>query len=226
MPVQVAVFGLGRFGLALSVELSKKGYSVMAVDMDRDRIERVRNVLDKVYVMHHFDEESLKNTGVTECEVAVVAFGKNIENNILLTSLLKEIGVPFVIARAETHTHAKILQKIGADDIFCPEEDMALRILNRITGGSFLDFIEISDEYAITEFPIPEEWKCKKLSELNLREDKGIIIIALRKGGEVIVPPDPTSPLCDFDLMIAIGPRMNLNEISIMARHQAINGKP
>lgn len=223
MAVQIAVFGLGRFGLALSVELAKKGYSVMAVDMNRDKVERVRNVLDKVHVLHHFDEEALKTTGVAECEVAVVAFGKNIENNILLTSLLKEIGVPFVIARAETHTHAKILQKIGADDIFCPEEDMALRILNRITGGTFLDFIEISDEYAITEFPIPEDWKCKKLSELNLREEKGVIIIALRKGGEVIVPPDPNSPLCDYDLMIAIGPRHNLDEISKMARYEALN---
>jgi trk system potassium uptake protein len=223
MAVQIAVFGLGRFGLALSVELAKKGYSVMAVDMNRDKVERVRNVLDKVHVLHHFDEEALKTIGVAECEVAVVAFGKNIENNILLTSLLKEIGVHFVISRAETHTHAKILQKIGADDIFCPEEDMALRILNRITGGTFLDFIEISDEYAITEFPIPEDWKCQKLSELNLREEKGVIIIALRKGGEVIVPPDPKSPLCDYDLMIAIGPRLSLDEISRMARSQALN---
>jgi trk system potassium uptake protein TrkA len=223
MPLQVAIFGLGRFGLALSVELAQKGYSVMAVDMDRDKVERVRNILDKVHVMKHYDEESLKNTGVAECEVAVVAFGKNIENNILLTSMLKEIGVPYVISRAESHIHAKILQKIGADDIFSPEEDMAVRILNRITGTSFLDFIEISDEFAITEFPIPNEWKCKMISELNLRGQMGIIIVAIRREGQVIMPPDPTSPLCDNDLLIAIGPRLKLDEISKKARYQEIN---
>lgn len=222
MPIQVAVFGLGRFGLALSVELAKKGYSVMAVDMERDKIERVRNVLDKVCVLRHVDETSVRETGVAECQVAVVAFGKNIENNILMTSTLKEIGVPFVISRAETHTHAKILQKIGADDIFSPEEDMALRILNRITGTSFLDFIEISDEYAITEFPIPNEWKCKKISDLNLRQDKGIIIVALRRDGQVIMPPNPNDPLCNNDLIIAMGPRVSLEQISRKARYQDV----
>lgn len=222
MPLQVAVFGLGRFGLALSVELAKKGYSVMAIDMERDKIERVRNVLDKVHVLRHVDEASIRETGVAECQVAVVAFGKNIENNILLTSMLKEIGIPFVIARAETHIHAKILQKIGADDIFSPEEDMALRILNRITGTSFLDFIEISDEYAITEFPIPIEWKCKKISELCLREEKGIMIVALRRNGQVVMPPDPNDPLCNNDLIIAMGPRLSLEEISRKARYQEL----
>jgi trk system potassium uptake protein TrkA len=222
MPLQVAVFGLGRFGMALSVELAKKGYSVMAVDMERDRIERVRNVLDKVQVLRHVDEISLKETGVAECQVAVVAFGRNIENNILLTSLLKEIGIPFVMSRAESHTHAKILQKIGADDIFSPEEDMAVRILNRITGTSFLDFIEISEEFAITEFPIPQEWKCKKISELCIREEKGIMIVALRRDGRVLMPPDPNEPMCGNDLIIAMGPRLNLEEISRKARYQEI----
>lgn len=220
MPLQVAVFGLGRLGMTLAVELSQKGYSVLAIDMERDKIERVRNSIDKVIVMRHFDEEGLKTTGVLDCEVAVVAFGKNIENNILLTAMLKEIGIPYVISRAESHAHAKILQKIGADDIFSPEEDMAIRLVNRITGTNFLDFIEISDQYAITEFPTPNEWVGKKISELCLREEKGIMVVALRKELQVVMPPDPNLPLMESDLIIAIGPRQKLDEVSKKARYQ------
>ena len=214
MGLQVAVFGLGRFGMALATEVERKGYGVLAVDIDPEKVNQIEGLVSSAIRLHTINEQELRDSGVTQCDVAVIGFAKNIESNILLTQMLKDLGVGFIIARAESAVHARVLQKIGADDIFFPEQDMAVRIANRITGTSFLDFIEISDEYAIYEFPAPNYMVGKKILDLDLRKEKQTTIIAIRRGDEVLIPPDPMQILDSEDLLIAIGPRKTLQEIS------------
>lgn len=214
MALQVAVFGLGTFGFTLAVEIEKKGYSVLAVDIDPQKIKSIEGQVSRAVVLRSMSEEDIKNTLVAQCEVAVISFVGNLDDNIFLTQLLKELGVPFIITRSESAVHARVLQKIGADDIFFPEEDMAVRIANRITGTGFLDFIEISDQYAISEFQTPSFMSGKTIANLDLRKEKGIQILAIRRKGEVIIPPDPDKPLEDEDLIIALGPRKTIQEFS------------
>ncbi len=214
MALQVAVFGLGTFGFTLAVEVEKKGYSVLAVDIDQQKVKAIEGQVSRAVVLRSMSEADIKNTLVGQCEVAVVGFVNNLENNIFLTQMLKELGVSFIITRSESAVHARVLQKVGADDIFFPEEDMAVRIANRITGTGFLDFIEISDEFAISEFQTPSIMSGKTIANLDLRKERGIQILAIRRKGEVMIPPDPNSPLQDEDLIIAMGPRKTIQEFS------------
>ncbi len=214
MALQVAVFGLGTFGFTLAVEVEKKGYSVLAVDIDQQKVKAIEGQVSRAVVLRSMSETDIKNTLVGQCEVAVVGFVNNLENNIFLTQMLKELGVSFIITRSESAIHARVLQKVGADDIFFPEEDMAVRIANRITGTGFLDFIEISDEFAISEFQTPSIMSGKTIANLDLRKERGIQILAIRRKGEVMIPPDPNSPLQDEDLIIAMGPRKTIQEFS------------
>lgn len=214
MAVQIAVIGLGKFGWTLATEIEKKGYGVLAIDTDKDKVMSIEGFVSRTALLKSINEADIKETGIIGCEVAVIGFSKNIESNILLVQILKEIGVPFVMARVESAVHARILQKIGADDFFFPEEDMALRIANRITGTTFMDFLEISDEYAITEFTVPKKMIGKSIAELDLRKEKKVSILAIKRGDEVIIPPDPMAPLEDNDLLIAMGPRKILQEMS------------
>lgn len=208
----MAVFGLGSFGFALATEIERKGYRVLAVDTDMEKIKRIEGKVSKAVTLRSMSDNALKDTFVGQCDVAVVGFARNVEANVLITQMLKELGVPFIIARAESPLHARVLQKIGADDIFFPEQDMAIRIANRITGTGFLDFIEISDQFAITEFQAPTNWVSRTIADLDLRKEKQIQILAIRREGEVLIPPDPLAPLQENDLVIVLGPRKVIEE--------------
>ncbi|MEZ4813227.1 MAG: TrkA family potassium uptake protein [Caldisericia bacterium] len=214
MSLDVAVFGLGRFGRALCEELEAEGYSVLAIDTDPAKVKAMEGIATQVSLQRSLDETGLRDTLVGQCEVAVVGFARNLEANILITQMLGEMGISHIISRAENAVHARVLEKLGANDIFSPEEDMATRIAGRITGSGFLEYIEISDEYAISEFIIPAEFKDKSISELDLRKIHQIQILAIRRDGEVILPPDPYEPLQDEDLLIAMGDRQKIEQLT------------
>ncbi|HOO97613.1 MAG TPA: TrkA family potassium uptake protein [Caldisericia bacterium] len=214
MSLDIAVFGLGRFGKALCEELVKRNYTVLAVDIDPVKVKALEGIATRTALQRTLDETGLRDTLVGQCEVAVVGFAKNIEANILITQMLHEMGIPYVIARAENDVHSRILERLGADDIFSPEEDMATRLAGRITGSGFMDYIEISDEYCISEFQTPEDFVGKKISELDLRGKFGIQILAIRRDKEVIIPPDPYDPLQQEDYLICLGKRESVNELS------------
>jgi trk system potassium uptake protein len=212
--LEVAVFGLGRFGRALCEELENQGYSVLAIDTDPKKVKAIEGLVTQATVQHSLDEVGLRDTLVGQCEIAVVGFAKNLEANILITQMLGEMGIPHIISRADDPVHARVLERLGADDIFSPEEDMAMRIAGRITGSGFLEYIEISDEYAISEFLVPHEFVGKNISELDLRQRYEIQILAVRREGEVILPPDPYDPLQEEDLLIAMGDRIKIEQMN------------
>ncbi len=214
MSLEVAVFGLGRFGRALCEGLEAEGYSVLAIDTDPDKVKAMDGIATQVALQRSLDEVGLRDTLVGQCEIAVVGFSRNLEANILITQMLGEMGIPHIISRAENPVHARVLERLGANDIFSPEEDMALRIAGRITGSGFLEYIEISDEYAISEFLVPGEFAHKSISELDLRKKHGIQILAVRREGAVILPPDPYDPLREEDLLIAMGDRQKIEQLS------------
>lgn len=199
-----AVFGLGRFGMTLVKELSLKGEEVIAVDEDITKV----NEADKYCVSYAYDftnMEALKNSGIGDIDVAVVASGENLEEAILLILNLKELKVPYIIAKAQNSKFGLALQKVGADEIVLPEMDMASRMALKISSSEDLvQLFKISDDILAYELKIKKSWVGKSLIELNLRAKYSINVVGIKAKEKTMVNIDPNRKLEDKDILLIL----------------------
>jgi len=131
---QFAVVGLGRFGSSVAETLSSKGCQVLAIDTDEEKVQDLSELVAQAVCVDATDEKALKAVGIEPVDVAIVSVGGNIESSVLITLVLKEIGIKEVIAKAVTKDHGKVLEKVGADRVVFPERDMGIRIANALTS--------------------------------------------------------------------------------------------
>lgn len=210
---QFVVFGLGRFGSSLAVTLAEAGYEVMAVDRDEEKVQEISSVVTQAVQADVTDSETLKELGIRNFDVAVVAIGKDMQSSIMATLLLKEMGIPFVVAKASTEVHKKLLEKLGADRIILPENDMGKRIATNLIAGNIIDYIQLSKDYSIMEIAILQEWEGHSIKELNIRAKYGINIIAVETGGDINVSPGPDYVICEGDLLVVVGHNNAIREL-------------
>ena len=164
------------------------------------------------------DESALKTLGLRNFDVAVVTIGSNIQASVMVTLLVKELGVKYIIAKGQSDLHAKVLYKIGADRVVLPEKDMGVRVAHNLVSASILDFIELSPDYSIMELRVLNEWNGKTLKELKLRSNYGINIMAIKRGDDIDISPKAEDILSEDDIIVAIGSTddlSNLEEILI-----------
>ncbi|MDC7287298.1 TrkA family potassium uptake protein [Blautia schinkii] len=209
-----AVIGLGQFGTALATTLAESNYDVLVID---DKEENIQEIAEKVTYAVKADVREpgiLQSLGVQNVDVAIVAVSENIEASITATMQAKELGVPFVMAKATNGLHGRILNKIGADEVIYPEQSMGLRVAKNLMSSGFLDIFELSSEFSMAEFLIPDEWVGKTLSELGIREKFHINVIGVKQGDDVDVNPRPNVSLPSDCTVIAIGKNRDLNKAS------------
>lgn len=200
-----AVIGLGQFGMTLATTLAEGDCDVLVID---DKEENIQEIAEKVTYAVKADVREpgiLKNLGVQDVDVAVIAVSENIEASISATMQAKDLGVPFVMAKAMNSLHGRILSKIGADEVIYPEHSMGLRVARNLMSSGFLDIFELSSEFSIAEFRIPKEWVGKSLSTLGVREKYRLNIIGIKIDGEVQVDMNPAEMLPDGCTLIAVG---------------------
>ena len=210
---QFVVFGLGRFGRSLAVTLAEAGYEVMAVDMDEEKVQDISPIVTQAVQADVTDADTLKELGIRNFDVAVVAIGKDMQSSIMATLLLKEMGIPYVVAKASTEVHQKLLEKLGADRIILPENDMGKRIATSLITGNIIDYIELSEDYSIMEIESLEEWDGHSIKDLNIRAKYGINIIAIEVAGKINVSPSPDYVIKKEDLLVVVGQNKALREL-------------
>ena len=206
-----AVIGLGQFGMTLAVTLAESDCDVLAID---DKEENIEEISEKVTYAVKADVREpgiLKALGVQNVDVAIIAVAENLEASISATMQAKDLGVPLVVAKSMNSLHGRILDKIGADRIIYPEQAMGLRVARNLLSGGCLDVFELSAEFSMAEFSIPESWIGKSLIDLNVRERFHINIIGIKQGEDVTVDLKPSEPLPDRCSIIAIGKNKDLN---------------
>ena len=183
--------GLGRFGYALATDLAESGSELLVVDRDEEKIREIREFTDNAYVAPVLDKKSLMETGIQNCDVAIVCIGEQMDTSILTTLNLVSMGIPTVIAKATSAEHGIILEKLGAEVVY-PERDMAIRLASRLETAKVLDFVQLSEKINVTKMRIPEPTIGKTVLEMNLRARFGLNIIAIENGNTVIdiVQPD------------------------------------
>ncbi len=202
---QYAVIGLGRFGTSVANTLHKMGYEVLAIDSNEDKVQEFSNEVTHVVQADSTDEAALTALGIRNFDVVVVAIGEDVQANVLTTLQLKEIGVPYIVAKARDALHGKMLQKIGADRVIYPERDMGQRVAYNLVSSNILDYIELSPNLGIVEVAIPQTLIGKTLAESNLRAKYEINVVAIKREEHLIVPPLPIEKFTKHDILVVVG---------------------
>ena len=212
------VIGLGRFGRVVATELYKMKHDVLALDEREEYVSGIAECVTNVVIGDARDEAVLRSLGVENFDCAVVAIGSAVEDNVLITIMLKEMGVKKVVCRAQNEWHAKILSQIGADRVIRPEYDMGKRVAQSLAQKNIIDHLEISPEHSIIEINTPSHWADKCIKNINVRRRYGISVVAITRAetGEVKFLPNADTVLKSGDVLTVIGFTKDLDKISAL----------
>ncbi len=207
------IIGLGRFGQALASELSLSGAELIVLDCNEDKVSEVREITENAYVVKSLDKKTLQETGIKNCDVAVVCIGEQIDSSILTTLNLVSLGIPRVIAKATSAEHGIILEKLGAEVVF-PERDMAVRLACRLETDREIDIIRLSEKINISKLRIPDGLIGKSVAEANLRARFGLNIVAIENNGRVIDDVTPGLLFRRDDVLYLVGDKKGLVDMN------------
>ena len=200
-----AVFGLGRYGFSVAKELVNNGADVIAVDIDENIVNSAAKEIPFCRCADITDLEVIKQLGISNVDIVVVAMANNLESSVMSVILCKEVGVKTVIAKCADEMQGKILSKVGADKIVYPENESGVRLAKNLLSAGFVDVIDLSDDISVIEFPVKEKWVGKTIIELDLRKKLAINIIAIRNGEDMLINVDPTIQLTkEMQLVVII----------------------
>jgi len=206
----VAVIGLGRFGSALATELVKSGHQVLGIDSDERIVQHLAPTLTDVVTADTTDEENLRELGIADMDSAVVAIGADLEASILTASLLLQLGVKKVWAKANSESHGRILRQIGVHEVIFPEYEMGRRVAHQVSGES-LDYVHIDEDFVMVKTYVPEVFEDKPLSEAKIRATFGVTVVALNDGSGY-KPAFPETVLRKGNTIVIAGPKGPLDQ--------------
>lgn len=207
-----AVFGLGRYGLAVAKELIENGMEVIAVDNRQDVVNEASAYIPVCKCADITDSEVIEQLGISEIDVVIICMASNLEGSVMAITLCKEVGVKYVIAKCANEMHQKILLRVGADKVVFPEKESGVRLAKNLLSSGFIDMLSLSNEVSIVEISVKDEWVGKNLIELNLRKKYGFNVIAIKKGEEVIVNINPEEILDKNIILVVIGNTVKLSK--------------
>lgn len=207
MEKQFVVLGLGIFGSTLVKTLSQFGREVIAIDKDSENVQRVSEFATKAVIGDVTDIQFLTDLGLDDIDVGIVAIGDRLEDSILATMNLKELGVSYVIVKAKNKRFKVVLERIGADHVVRPEKEMGEKIARTLLRKNIKDLIELDEENCIVEMKVPQSWIGKSLSQLDLRKLYSINVLGKRdpKTHKLEVPVDPSAPIEMNDTFLVLG---------------------
>lgn len=198
-----AVLGLGSFGTSLAISLEEQGIEVLAVDEDREIVNKIAPHVTCALQLDVTDEGALKNLSIEKMDGAIISIGENLEASVMATILVKEMGVPIIYAKAENDLQKTILMKVGADKVMFPEKEMGNRLAIMI-AGNYRDYVKLSDSIGMVNIDIKETWIDKSLLELNFRNCYHVNVIGVRREGEVVFL-HPKDKLRADDQLLVVG---------------------
>lgn len=211
------VIGLGRFGSEIASKLSEHGDDVLVIDKEEALIEPIADQVTRAVVADATNKDVLRGLGVADSDCAVVAVGSDLASSVLVTMNLKALGVKRVICKAYDELHSEILEKLGADQVVIPEQEMAEKVAMSLTSPDVLEYIRFSKAYGIMELVAPQNWVGKSLKELNVRAKYGVNIIAVRSDEVVLVSVDPERKFLPEDVLVVLGDYGKLDKMKTVS---------
>ncbi len=213
---RVVVIGLGIFGFNIAKDLYENGFEVVAIDKNKEIIQKIRDFSTKAILGDGTDKEVLESIGIQENDVVIISFGEDLAAATLITLHLREMKVKTIIVKAPNEDHKRVLEKVGATDVVIPEREMADKVAKSLISPNVLDYIPLSEDYTISELVPPASFFGKTIGELHLRSKHHIEVIAVR---EMMMPerltmvPRAEFVIKDSDVLVVIGKEKDIQKI-------------
>ena len=202
-----AIFGLGRYGQAVALELAAGGAEVLAVDQNEGVVNALAGELPLCKCADVTDRDVLSQLDIGSFDTVIIAMAESLESTVMAIMLCKEMGVETVIAKCGSEMHRRILLRVGADQVVFPESESGTRLAKNLLSAGFVDLLELGRDVSMVEISVRPEWVGKNLQELKLRRKYGINIVAIRQGEDLVVSIDPEKPLAkDAKLLVIANP--------------------
>ncbi len=230
---QFVVIGLGAFGKKVAVTLSEKGANVIAIDKNKESVEEIKDQVSAALVLDSTDEESMKAADIKDVDAAVVALGDNQEEAILITAILKKMGVSKIVARAINQLYAHVLKSVGADNVIVIEERMGEDLAKRLLSPEIYQHVVLTTGHSLVEVEARPEFVGKSLRQLDFRKTYGVNIIAIQKKipqvndeGKITYTvtvndvPGPEDRIAKGDILVVVGSDENIEKMSIDKREK------
>jgi len=217
-----AVFGLGTFGFEVCRYLADQGEKVIAFDIDSKNIEKIKDLVSQALLLDSTDADSLKEAPLEDVDIAVVAMGEDIQASILTTVILKNMGIPYIIARSVTDVHTQVLKQIGANEIVNPEIEEGARLAMRLVAPDVLSTFPLTAEYSITEMYVPEFLIEKPFLKQEVIKENRLTLIAVQRmksivdsmgnpvKQEIMLSPDSDNVFQENDVLFLFGRGRNI----------------
>lgn len=212
---RVVVIGLGIFGFNIVKDLFENGVEVIAIDKNKEMIQKIKEFSTKAILADATDKELLESIGIGEEDIAIVSFGEDLAAATLVTLYLKELKVKKIIVKAPDEDHKRVLEKVGATEVIIPEREMADKIVKSLISPNILDYIPLTEDYTICEIAPPSSFIGKTIGELHLRSKFHIEVIAIKE----ILPerlrliPKADFVIKDSDILVVIGKEADIQKI-------------
>ncbi len=213
MNKQFVIIGCGRFGSSVAKKLNELGCEVMAVDRSEETVQNISDHVTYAVQADATDENAIKALGIRNFDVAVITIGGDIQASIMVTLMVKELGVKHIVAKAQNEMHAKVLYRIGADRVVFPEREMGVRVAKNLVSNKILDYIELSPDYTIVEVTPLKEWIGKSLLDLNVRAKFSINVIAIKNSSGININVSPNEIITEHDILVVIGHNDDIRKV-------------
>lgn len=208
----ILLIGLGRFGRHIALHLNELGHQVMAVDHVEERVDAAMPFVTNAQIGDSTNAAFLESLGIRNFDVCIVAVGNDFQSSLETTSLLKELGAKLVVSRAARDVQAKFLLRNGADEVVYPEKQLAKWTAIRYTADHILDYIELDEEHAIFELPVPGNWAGQSIGQIDIRKKYNINIMGIRKNGKLELSVSPDMVMEAENTMLVLGSNKDLQK--------------
>ncbi len=202
MKKSFAVIGLGSFGRSVAQELIALEAEILCIDNKEDRINKISKVAQNAVICDSTDEEALRDLGIGNIDHVIVCIGNDVQASILTTLIVKDLGVKRVTVKVLNEYHAKVVERIGADEIIYPERQMGKRFARRIISDSILEVLELTKDFSYVEVTTPKKFVGKSIIELDVRRNFGLNVVSIKRDNKIITPTAAGSIESDDILMI------------------------
>ena len=205
---QFAVIGIGKFGYYLATHLYSRGHEVLAIDIDPNLVQKIRNDVTSAAVADTTDPEALKSLGVRDVDTVVVCIGSILSNSILTCLNLLELGVKNIMAKSLSEPHGRILRRIGIKNVFFPEKDLAISLGEKLHAPNLIDYFPFMEGYSIIQIAVPQKFVGKSLKDVNINYKYGVQVIAVKEfiPERVIMIPKGDFVMKNSDMLTLLGP--------------------
>ncbi|OGP88776.1 MAG: potassium transporter TrkA [Deltaproteobacteria bacterium RBG_19FT_COMBO_43_11] len=212
---RAVVIGLGIFGYNIARDLFENGFDVVAIDKNKEAIQKIKNYSTKAILADGTDKEVMDEIGVQEDDIAIISFGEDLAAATLITLHLRQMKVKNIIVKAPNEEHKMILEKVGATDVIIPEMDVAKKVSKSLISPNVMDYIPLSEDYMILEMAPPNSFLGKTLAELQLRGRYNIEVIAVRDviSDNIHMVPQANFVIKDGEVLVVIGKEADIRKI-------------